>query len=146
MLLPDAILARLRAEVPQLVRVEPAAELAALVQGGRAPNRMPAAFVLPLGLRADPADAAGGLYRQRIAETVGVILVAGTAGDLRGGTSIAEIHVLRAAVIAALAGWDPEEGGFDVLRLERAALISLNAGTIVYQVDFGRTEQLRIAR
>jgi hypothetical protein len=147
MLLPDAIMARLAAEVPQLARVEAAAELAALVQGGRAPNRMPAAYVVPLGLRADPADVAAGLYRQRVVETVGVILVAGAAGDLRGGAALTPIHALRAAVIGALAGWDPEAGGgFGVLVLDRAALVSLNAGTIVYQVDFSRAEQLRIAR
>jgi hypothetical protein len=143
-MLVDDVIARLTA-IPELVEVSGVAELGALMQGGRPPNRMPAAFVVPLGLRAGPPDAVAGLYRQRQIETIGVVIVVATAGDARGAVGSGKVVALRDAVIAALAGWGPT-GGFGVLELVRADLVSVAAGTIVYQTDFSIPDQLRIAR
>ncbi|NOR63252.1 MAG: hypothetical protein GQ535_12260 [Rhodobacteraceae bacterium] len=140
----EDIISRLIAQVSEFEgRVEGSAELAALVKTGRAPNRTPAAFVLPLGIVAQPADTVTGLYRQGFTESFGIVIVQTIANDKNGRKGLSKIHTLRDAVIANLAGWRVP-GGFDVLALTRAKLQSLNAGTITYQVDFSTKDQLRI--
>lgn len=139
----DDVIARLKARCADFRLIEGAAELSALVQGGRAPNRTPAAFVIPVGLRATPPSAAAGLFRQVYSETIGVVIVQTTAGDARGAAGVMPVHGLRQQVIECLAGWGP--GGFGVLELVRGSLVSLQAGTIIYQIDFSIPQQLRIA-
>lgn len=146
-MLADEVVARLRAEVPELRSVDGAAELAAVMKGGRAPNQVPAAFVLAAGLRARAPDAAAGMYRQLVAETTGILIVAATAGDARGGKAASRAEALCGAVVAALAGWTP--AGADVIgpmQLESAELVGLEAGVVSYQVNFSTQRQLRITR
>jgi hypothetical protein len=45
-------------------------------------------------------------------------------------------------VLAALGGFDPAEA-IGVLRLQRGELVSLNAGAVIYQLDFAILTQLR---
>lgn len=140
----DDIISRLIAEVSEFEgRVEGAAELAALVKTGKAPNRTPSAFVLPLGIIAQPADTVTGLHRQAFTESYAIVIVQTTANDKNGRKGLTKINILRDSVIVNLAGWSPS-GSFDVLALTRAKLQSLNAGTITYQVDFSTKDQLRI--
>jgi hypothetical protein len=99
--------------------------------------------VLPLGLVAQPADIATGIFRQGFTESYGVIIVQTVANDKHGRKGLTKINILRDSVIASLAGWSPP-GSFDALALARARLIGLKAGTITYQVDFSTKDQLRI--
>lgn len=146
-MLTDEVIARLVAEVPAFISVEGAAELAAVMKGGRAPNRMPAAFVLSAGLRARPADAAAGVFRQAVSEMTGVLIVAGVAGDARGGAAAARAETLCGQVVAALAGWTPEgEQIIGPMELTSAELLGLEAGVVSYQVNFSTAQQLRIQR
>lgn len=143
-MLTDEVIARLAAEVPAFVSVEGAAELAAVMKGGRAPNRMPAAFVLSAGLRARPADAAAGVFRQAVSEMTGVLIV---AGDARGGAAAGRAETLCGQVVAALAGWTPEgEQIIGPMELTSAELLGLEAGVVSYQVNFSTAQQLRIQR
>jgi hypothetical protein len=143
----DALVARLKARVAALEeRVEGAAELTELVNQNALPNRTPAAYVLPLGLRAGQADAATGLFRQAIGELVGVLLIIRSAGDVTGQRALPTMHSLVADVVNAVCGWGPDGnvvGG--VFQLSRGALVSLNRGTIIYQLDFAVDDMLRIS-
>lgn len=140
----DDIIARLKSEVGALQsRISAVAELSALVKGGRLPNSTPAAYVLPLGLQAQPADIVTGLYRQGVVETYGVVIITNSANDARGAAGLPNVNALSDQIIAALAGWSADN---DVLELVRGRLISLNAGMIIYQLDFKATSQIRIAR
>lgn len=146
-MLTDEVIARLRDEAPAFVSVDGAAELASVMKGGRAPNRMPAAFVFSAGLRARPADAVAGLYRQHLAEATGVLVVAAAAGDARGGTAAARAETLCGTVIDVLAGWSPDVGDvIGPMELVRAELLGLEAGVVFYQVTFETARQLRIVR
>ncbi|ODR93526.1 hypothetical protein AUC70_11720 [Methyloceanibacter stevinii] len=147
-MLVNPVIERLDAEIPTLQRrVAPAGELAALVNGGNLPQVMPAAFVLPLGLRGSEPDAATGLYRQDFNEIVGVVLMTNSAGDVRGGRALDKQDPLIAAVILALAGWAPDLPDVQgVFQLDRGRLVSLTAGTVTYQLDFSIRAQLRIER
>ena len=140
----DDLITRLKAEVPEFQgRVEGAAELAALVKDGRAPNRTPSAYVLPLGLVATPATTATGVHRQLFTETFGVVIVLTVANDATGAKGLPKINLLRDAVIQKLAGWQPT-GAFEAISLRRAVLKSMVKGTITLQVDFNTDDYLRI--
>ena len=144
MLLIDPVIARLKSRVTALgSRVEGAAELAALVRDGALPNAMPAGFVLPLGLVGAEPSAAANLYRQGYDDVVGVILVVEAAGDVTGGTALPGLTELVDTTVPAMCGWAPA-GASGVFALRRGALISLTQGALIYQLDFGLRNQLRI--
>lgn len=137
-----AVVTRLNATVVDLYgRVEGAAEFTDLMQRNDLPQATPAAFVLPLGLAGQQADAMAGAFTQAITETVGVVLVV-RGHDRTGKRALERIDQLIRDVIAALIGWAPanEIGAF---KLMRGQLIGLRAGALLYQIDFAISDQLR---
>ncbi|HEX8485700.1 phage tail terminator protein [Sphingomonas sp.] len=140
-----AVTERLEA-IPALAgRVHGAAKLADLTERGSAAQVAPAAFVLPLGLRAGTPDAVTGLFRQSLDRLVGVVLLVRNLGDATGEKALVDLDLLIEAVIQALAGWGPDDA-FGVFALARGELFSIAAGTITYQLDFSIEDQLRIVR
>ncbi len=136
------VIDRLKAEVTALHgRVEGAAELAALLHRGQGPQRMPAAFVLPLGEDADPNGHAN-IHSQRITEAVGVIVVERHAGDATGGEVLDRIAPLLTAVRAALAGWTPASAE-TVVDYVRSRLVGLKAGAVFIQQSYATAYYLR---
>lgn len=131
-----AVTDRLKLQVADLQdRVEGAAELAALVQQNKLPQRTPAAFVLPLAQDGGPNDAATGGHRQRVLETVGVVVVVRHAGDATGRKQIAEFVPVLNAVRDSLAGWLPD-ASYDVFEFLRGRLVGLAGGAALQQLDF----------
>lgn len=141
----DAVKDRIDANVPALAgRVEGAAELSALVKSGNLPQQMPAAYVLPLGLRGGAADAATGIFAQIYDDTTSVVIVEEAAGDATGAIALPTIDALVWSIIETICGWAPgDEVG--VFRLVRGQLVSLSAGAVIYQLDFAIQDQLRIS-
>lgn len=140
------IATRLNAQVPALAgRVEYIADLAALVSEGALPQREVSAFVVPLGFDDRGGDSATGLHTQIVAEAVGVIVTVKALGDAKARKAIPTIDTLKDAVIAAIAGWAPDNvaGAF---RVTRGRLVSVTKGLVIYQLDFALLDQLRIAR
>ena len=125
-------------------RVEEVADLAALVAAGALPQRSPAAFVLPLGFDGGAGTAATGFYRQDKSETIGVILFVEAAGDPRAQRALATVDSLKDAVVAGVAGWGPDSA-VGVFAARRGRLVSVTAGTVIYQIDFSLFDSLRIA-
>lgn len=125
-------------------RVQAAAELAELVRRKALPQASPFAFVLPLGLagRSD-GDAMAGAFTQMLDELFGVVLFVRTAGDVTGGKALPSIDELVWAVIAAVAGWGPDDVP-GVFRVARGQLLSADAGAVIYQLDFALQQQVRI--
>ena len=144
-MLSDDVIERLQAEVPAFVTVEAAAELAAVLKGGRAPQRTPAAFVLSAGLQVRGPDAVTGMYRQHLSESTIVLLVASRAGDPRGGAAAGRAEPLRDAVVQALAGWSPPDA-FGPMELTGARLVDFVDGAVFFEVAFVTPQQLRIER
>ncbi|PWE29967.1 hypothetical protein DDZ14_16120 [Maritimibacter sp. 55A14] len=140
----EDVIARLEDKVPDLAgRIEGAAELADLMRRGALPQVTPAAHVLPLGLRGGNVDTGSGLYRQETQEAIGVVIT-WRSYNAAAGVALADIRTLVGGVIGAIAGWAPA-GAIGDFRLMRGQLVSMSAGTIVYQIDFSLTDQLRIA-
>ena len=71
------------------------------------------------------------------------MLVIHAAGDIAGARSLATVDQLVWKLIAALAGWGPEEV-VGVFSLRRGQLLSAEAGTVIYQLDFAIQNQLRV--
>ena len=139
------LVARIDSRVPELARrVEGAAELSELVRKGGLPQAPRHAFVLPLGLVArNQGDAAAGAFTQLVDEVFAVMLVIHAAGDIAGARSLATVDQLVWKLIAALAGWGSEEV-VGVFSLRRGQLLSAEAGTVIYQLDFAIQNQLRV--
>ncbi len=139
----DAVIARLDAKIPTLAkRIEGAAQFAELMRGNVLPKQDVAAYVLPLGLQGGQADAGAGAFTQKFGETVGVVLAMKTY-SATGDRVLADLRGLITEVLEAVAGWAPnDETG--VFLLARGSLVSMLAGTLVYQIDFTITDQLRI--
>lgn len=139
------IKARIEAGVPALAgRLEEVADLAALIAAGVLPQRSPAGYVIPLGFNGrEPADAAG-LFIQSLDETVGVVLVVEAAGDPKAKRALATVDALDIAVRNAVCGYVPA-GAIGEFRAVRGRLVSVTAGTVIYQIDFAIQTQLRIA-
>ena len=135
---------RIDAQVAALTgRVDEVADLAALVAANALPQRMPWSSVVPLGVDGGEADAVTGLYRQNVSEVIGVVMIAEALGDPKARRGLATIDTLKDAVIAALAGWRPA-GALGVFTLRRGRLVSVNNGTVIYQLEFALKDQLRI--
>ena len=136
MLLAAAVRARLEAAVPELAgRLSGAADLQLVTAQNRLPQVGPAAVVLPLGMRGGPVAAVFGAFRQIVTRRVGVLLVARAPepATLRGADALEE---LAEAVLAALAGWTPDETTPGVLRLETADLRGLAGGALIFEMAF----------
>lgn len=136
--LVDQVATRLRDQVAALKSVGLAAELARLVEKGVVPQRLPAAFVLPIGDDAAPNILAAGGHRQNVTETVGVILIDRVAGDATGGKTLGDIEPVRAAIRAAIAGWEPTAPGAEPFDYRRGRLHGV-FGAVFYQLDFSTT-------
>lgn len=136
--------ARIEAEVPSLAgRVRQAAELAELARRKEWPQASPFGFVVPLGIAPTGAGEAGaGAFVQDVDELWGLVLFLRAAGDPTGGRATPALDALVWAAIGAVAGWGPEpEPG--VFRLSRGQILSMEAGALLYQLDFAIGRQVR---
>jgi len=138
----DQAIARLKAKVPDLERVDDAASLAELLASKALSPAPVMAYVVPLGLVGTGADAMSGVIDQGVKETIGVVLVIrGT--DPKGSRVLKTLHPFIIDVIAALVGWAPnDEAG--VFELNRGAQLSMARGVLIYQLDFSNNDQPRI--
>ena len=148
MLVADLV-TRISTTVPQLAkRVETAAELSELVRRKALPQASPFAFVLPAGLQPHNSGEAGaGIFVQNVDESFAVVLFVRASGDITGGRTLPTIDALVWAVIEAVCGWvppDAENDAVGVFHLRRGQLLSAEAGAVIYQLDFGIQQQVRI--
>ncbi|WP_102226920.1 phage tail terminator protein [Acidimangrovimonas sediminis] len=139
----EAVISRIEASVPQLAgRTQGAVQFAELMRTGNLPQVTPAAHVLPLGFTGGQPDAMAGAFVQPFDRAIAVMLTL-RSYDASGEKALDPLEALITAIVTAIAGWQPP-GAPGVYRLSRAALVSMTAGTLVYQIDFAIADQLRI--
>lgn len=137
------IITRLSTEIAELEgRVEGAAELAELTSQNRLPQHATSAFVIPLGLIGREADAGAGIFQQMFEDTFAVIVSVRNIAPV-GQRVLADLKAFLMSIIGAIAGWAPDDE-VGVFRLLRGSLVSSSRGTLIYQIDFSITDQLRI--
>ncbi len=134
---------RLEAKVSDLAgRVQGAADFSDLLRRNQLPQVTPAAHVLGLGMTGGRGESVSGLYTQIFDQVIGVVLTI-RSHSATGDRVLDDAEALIRAVVAALVGWAPNDE-VGVFRLVRGNLVSMQAGTLVYQLDFTITDQLRI--
>jgi hypothetical protein len=137
----EAVKARLSDAVPALRTVEGAANMAALMASNGLPQQTPAAHVVTLGIQGGDEEAMAGAFIQSVTEVVGVIVTWRMV--VQTDRAVADVETLIDAITQAVAGWEPE-GAMAPFRLLRGQLVTMNKGTLVYQLDFAIPNQLRI--
>lgn len=134
---------RLVAALPEFEgRVHDAAAFQELTRRGALPTAGLAVYLLPLGITGQAAQTATGLFRQSIQRAYAVLLCLQST-DRTGARALAELEPLQERVIAAVAGWGPDEAP-GVMILRRAQLIPGN-GMLALQIEFTLSDQLRIS-
>ena len=140
----DLAIARLRATclTPSgpLRLVDGAVEYAAL----NAPPplaKMPAAYVIPVSATAGPNGLANGV-RQRVEETIGVIILAAKLTDPRGNAAAQSIDAVSNTIRAALVGWQPG-AIWEQTVMGDAALVDFDDGVVAWRETFSSAYQLR---
>ncbi|UFZ05458.1 hypothetical protein LQG66_03840 [Bradyrhizobium ontarionense] len=142
--LVDNVSTRIDAVVPALKdRIEGIADLAALIAAGALPQREVAAFVVPVGFDDRGGESATSVHTQVLEESIAVILCVKALGDAKARRALPTIEQLTGAVIAAVAGWAPDDVA-GVFRVVRGRLLSAEKGLVLYQLDFALLDQLRI--
>ncbi|SMH42497.1 phage tail terminator protein [Mesorhizobium australicum] len=144
MLVSDLV-TRIAGEIDALDdRVQGAAELSELVRRKALPQASPFAFVLPNGLIArNQGDAGAAAFTQMVDEVFAVVLFVRASGDVTGAKALPTIDALIWAVIEAVCGWGPDDA-IGVFHMRRGQLLSAEAGAVIYQLDFGLQQQVRI--
>ena len=112
--------------------------------------KMPCAFVLPLGESVTVSDVNNSMYQQSIEQSFGVAVYVSTANDEQGVIAFDRIEELKAEVLAAIAGWAPDEmsewityEGSSVLDLNRARLCVQFEFTVAYPIEDHQTRHWR---
>lgn len=143
MLAAADIIARLKAEGPELRSVQGAVELAALLKAGTPIVGKPFAHVVPMGLRGLPPEVATGAFVQQIDVAFSVVLTIPTVDDPKGEKAQSTADALMTSVITALSGWGPETAP-GVVYMTRAQIVRFEPGLIVYGIDFAITDRLEV--
>lgn len=137
------VIERVKTQVATLEsRVSGAADLQLLAARDIAPARTPAAYVITLGDDADTLSTATGVTRQRITETIGVVLAHRVAGDPTGDRVTRDLVGLRDDVRAALVGWQPT-GADEPLEYKLSRALRMPGDVIALQCNFLARWQLR---
>ncbi|MBB3858878.1 hypothetical protein GGQ88_000118 [Novosphingobium hassiacum] len=140
----DDVRARIEARVPALAgKMGNAGQFAQLVERNQMPQHTCAGFVLPGGLQGGTTNAISGLFTQSFVETAIVVLAARVANDPTGERATDELTPLVREVIEAVCGWGPDDAP-GIFILSSGELVGTQAGTLVYQIDFQLSDQLRI--
>ncbi len=141
---PEPIIARLEETVGALSRVAGAADLAALLQAPPQAASGAQAHVVLTGLFGGAVETGAGTFVQSVDRGLAVYLTFAAHGDRLGTRAQPSIDETVAAVIAAIAGWAPDDATVGVFRLVRGQLQSIDRGVIVWVIEFAIADQLRI--
>ena len=140
----DEVRARIEAKVPALAgKIGNAGQFSLLVERNQMPQHVVAGFVLPGGLQGGQTSAVSGFFVQMFAETVIVVLAARVANDPTAERATDEISPLVRDVVEAVCGWGPDDAP-GIFTLGNGELVGVQAGTLIYQLDFTLSDQLRI--
>jgi len=123
------IVARIRDQAPAVRHV--AHGLAA----AEAPPAYPAVYVYPLSESADPAPTVGPIRQRVVLRIATEIIVSSARGAGRGEGAVEAAETARAAVIAALTGWQPSWAE-EPLQHRQGRLVTLEAGWASWRDEF----------
>lgn len=139
----DDVITRIEAQVPALVgRTNGAADLMQLMKENRLPQHPVAAHVLPGGLRGGGGESAANAYTQMVDEVISIILTFRIVGPTAERV-LPELEAIIRNLAQALMGWSPSDT-VGVFGLRRGSVVKMEAGTLIYQLDFAISDQWRV--
>jgi hypothetical protein len=139
-----AVMERLTAQaMPPLRLVQGLAEFEAL-QAPPGDASMPAAYVVPLAMTAQPNNLAAGGFRQPLEESFAVILLHRNKRDSRGQEAALDLvdHVIP-AMRRALFGWQPGPA-WTQIEIRQGRLIDSTNGVLAWREDYVTATQMRL--
>jgi hypothetical protein len=134
------IIGALRLRCPTFAnRVAGAAEFKPLPEAAKL--RVPSAYVIPLddnvGENKSQTD-----YWQDVTDEFAVIIVVDNTADERGQSAAHDIiHDLRADLIKALVGWEPDPN-YNAIQYEGGNLLDMDRARLYYQFEFSASFEL----
>ncbi|MBJ2150607.1 hypothetical protein [Paracoccus sp. IB05] len=141
----EAIIARLKDQVPGLRQVGVAADLDAVLKGGPANTHTGAsAFIIATAERGGQPQLAAGSYRQPLHETISIVILVREISNRKGDKPAVELEGLKKAVREAIAGWKPE-GAFGPYALVLGTIVAFRPGTLAWAFEFTAADQIRIS-
>lgn len=140
----SAIIARLKAEVPQLRQIDGAMELDDVLTNDVRVDT-PAVFVVPLDDIPVADESFTGHVIQRITGTVAIVLCLDNYRDALGGESIGSLNQLRHAIRKALLGWVPDANTGEPVQAGPGRLMEFTGGRTwwsdEYQINYYWNEE-----
>jgi len=135
----DLIIGQLRDHCPALGgRVGGAAQFGAVTESTAL--ELPCAFVIPLEDSPDPSMSQNSI-RQPLDETFEVVVAIDNRADERGQGSGRTVHTMRAALWAALLGWQPGPR-YDGIDYEGGNLLSIDRARLWWRFEFSAGMEL----
>ncbi|MFT4190842.1 MAG: hypothetical protein QM617_04865 [Comamonas sp.] len=125
------IVARLQAQVQDVMAVGAAAELDAAMRGHARP---PAVYVMP-GIEKNVSGIEGAGCSAGTLQTVSVITVVDELGDATGGGALKGLPAIRRQILAALGGWTPDERLADPMAFLQGELIQFEGDGLLWWSD-----------
>jgi len=139
-MLLSQIINELRAGAPRFGgRVFGAAEFAAVPEAGHAP--VASAYVMPLDDRAGDNTSSTGIYQQNRDAFAVVVSVDNTADELGSVATADQVHVVRAELLAVLAGLRVS-ADYGPIEYEGGMLLKMNRARLFYRFEFGADWEL----
>jgi len=133
MSLSSLVIARIKAQVPELLDVLTGADLAAI--NTTPPLRYPCAYVYSLSESGNDNRYMTGMTAQRRTQAVGVLLLVRNVRDAVGHAAKVDLDALRIKLDAALFGYVPAPE-YEPLIFTRGALVQLADGVLLWQDDY----------
>lgn len=135
------IITRLQAVLAGFVAISGAADAAVALD---ATPGVPAAYVVPLAETADPPELLG-LYRQRVRQGFGVLIVVANLRDAKGAAAAADLQSRRLAVRAALCGWAPAPADGEPVIFNGGAIYQMDQQRLWWSDEFSVMTDYRSA-
>jgi len=129
------VIAEIRARLGEVAALRHIGDAAGFqVASERNPPAHPAAFVLNTRQSGGPS---GNVQRtrQKVAASVGIVLVVRNVADAQGGAAGADIDSLRGAVLAKLLGWSPT-AAHGPLEFDNGQLLAFRDGYLWWQDSY----------
>lgn len=101
---------------------------------------VPFAFIVPLDDQPEQNQSNVG-YRQKLTESFGVVVAVSNTLDEKGQSSVASMHGIRAALWAALIGWEVSDR-HDAIVYEGGQLMGMDRARLWYQFDFSAVMEI----
>lgn len=129
----DAIESRLES-ISEIKSVDGAVALAAVMKSGKAPNRTPAVYVVPIRETPIQNNRTTGPAFQKVVEQIAIVIVIKKANDKTGNRANGDLKKVRDEIRDRIFGFSIAE--YEPVELGPSGLLSFEDGVLWWQDEF----------